>query len=102
MLIGNKIDKSHRVVSREAGEKLARDFEVSFIETSAKTGQNVELAFMATAQALLDKELTRKNAHNGHFSLHEMARISGLTAMSSNRDHSNSIGPGARTNGWCC
>lgn len=56
MLIGNKVDKSQRVVSREAGERLARDFQISFLETSAKTGQNVELAFMATAQELLDKE----------------------------------------------
>ena len=56
MLIGNKVDKSQRVVSREAGERLARDFQISFLETSAKTGQNVELAFMATAQELLDRE----------------------------------------------
>ncbi|UJR15742.1 hypothetical protein I4U23_002677 [Adineta vaga] len=63
MLIGNKVDKSQRVVSREAGERLARDFQISFLETSAKTGQNVELAFMATAQALLDKKINENKAH---------------------------------------
>ena len=63
MLIGNKVDKSQRVVSRESGERLARDFQISFLETSAKTGQNVELAFMATAQALLDKKINETNAH---------------------------------------
>ncbi|CAF1226058.1 unnamed protein product [Adineta steineri] len=63
MLIGNKVDKSQRVISRETGERLARDFQISFLETSAKTGQNVELAFMATAQALLDKKIHENNAN---------------------------------------
>lgn len=61
MLIGNKIDKSHRVVSRQAGERLARDYQINFLETSAKTGQNVELAFMTTAQELLDKQFQKNN-----------------------------------------
>jgi small GTP-binding protein len=63
MLIGNKIDKSQRVVSRETGERLARDNQINFLETSAKTGQNVELAFMTTAQDLLDKKLKKNNIH---------------------------------------
>jgi len=102
MLIGNKIDKSQRVVSREAGERLAREYEVSFIETSAKTGQNVELAFMATAQALLDKELYRKNPQNGHFSLNDMVKTSGLMNNNPHRDNSNNMSSGIRMNGWCC
>ena len=61
MLIGNKVDKSQRVVSREIAERLARDFQMIFLETSAKTGQNVELAFMSMAQVLFDQECqTRK------------------------------------------
>jgi len=63
MLIGNKIDKSQRVVPREDGERLARNYQISFLETSAKTGQNVELAFMTTAQDLLDKKLNQNNIH---------------------------------------
>ena len=102
MLIGNKIDKSQRVVSREAGERLARDYEVSFLETSAKTGQNVELAFMATAQALLDNELTRKNAPNGHFTLNDMIKMPGMSSLNNNRDNYNNTTNGARANGWCC
>lgn len=99
MLIGNKIDKAQRVVSREAGERLARDFEVSFLETSAKTGQNVELAFMATAQELLDKELTRKQAI---YSTNETSRFSAFSSLNPNRDNHNSIGNGFKTSGWCC
>jgi hypothetical protein len=69
MLIGNKIDKSQRVVPREDGERLARNYQINFLETSAKTGQNVELAFMITAQDLLDKKLKKTN---GHFSLNNI------------------------------
>jgi len=39
-------------VTYEQGEKLAKQYEVSFMETSAKTGQNVELAFMAVARSV--------------------------------------------------
>ncbi|XP_031424188.1 ras-related protein Rab-26 isoform X2 [Clupea harengus] len=46
-------DAAHeRVVKREEGEKLARDFGVPFMETSAKSGLNVELAFTAVAKEL--------------------------------------------------
>ena len=47
ILIGNKSDlKDQRAVSTEEGEKLAREIDASdFIETSAKYGENVEMAF---------------------------------------------------------
>uniref|UniRef100_H3BVV3 RAB26, member RAS onco family n=1 Tax=Tetraodon nigroviridis TaxID=99883 RepID=H3BVV3_TETNG len=51
MLLGNKADSTHnRVVKREEGEKLAKEFGVPFMETSAKSGLNVELAFTAVAK----------------------------------------------------
>ncbi|XP_022199382.1 ras-related protein Rab-37 isoform X3 [Nilaparvata lugens] len=54
MLLGNKADcpSSERLVRREDGERLAREYNVPFMETSAKTGLNVELAFMAVARDL--------------------------------------------------
>lgn len=53
MLLGNKADKSNeRVVKKEEGERLAKDHNVAFMETSAKTGMNVDLAFMAIAREL--------------------------------------------------
>ena len=73
MLVGNKVDKPHRAVSREAGEQLATDLQISFLETSAKTGQSVELAFMALAQVLLDKELGQDHLS---YSCPSMIRIS--------------------------
>lgn len=43
MLIGNKCDLSEkRAVSREEGEKFAKDNGLFFLETSAKTDQNVD------------------------------------------------------------
>uniref|UniRef100_A0A8C7Y477 RAB26, member RAS onco family n=1 Tax=Oryzias sinensis TaxID=183150 RepID=A0A8C7Y477_9TELE len=51
MLLGNKADSAHdRVVKREDGERLAKEFGVPFMETSARSGLNVELAFTAVAK----------------------------------------------------
>jgi len=53
MLLGNKCDMANeRVVKREDGERLAKEYGTAFMETSAKTGMNVELAFMAVAKDL--------------------------------------------------
>ncbi|XP_050465959.1 ras-related protein Rab-37 isoform X2 [Cataglyphis hispanica] len=53
MLLGNKSDcGTERVVKREDGERLAQEYKVPFMETSAKTGLNVELAFLAVAREL--------------------------------------------------
>lgn len=53
MLVGNKTDLSEkRQVSTEEGEKKARELNVMFIETSAKTGYNVKQLFRRVAAAL--------------------------------------------------
>jgi GTPase KRas protein len=53
ILVGNKADKTHeREVSKEEGSALARNFGCDFIETSAKTSQNVNLLFMNLVRAL--------------------------------------------------
>ncbi len=48
--IGNKCDCAQRVVQREDGERLAREYNVNFMETSAKTGLNVEQTFIEVAR----------------------------------------------------
>ncbi|BES97609.1 RAB [Nesidiocoris tenuis] len=74
MLLGNKCDSqsSERMVRREDGERIARENTVAFMETSAKTGQNVELAFIAIARELK----ARKNGtHNrSSFNVQEYVR----------------------------
>ncbi|XP_030317451.1 ras-related protein Rab-37 isoform X2 [Calypte anna] len=58
MLLGNKADvTSERAVRTEDGASLAREYGVPFMETSAKTGMNVELAFLAIAKELKDRTL---------------------------------------------
>ena len=47
MLVGNQCDKTYEhEVSKEEGAALARKFGCGFMETSAKTAQNVECLFM--------------------------------------------------------
>ena len=58
VLIGNKIDKSPRAVQTEQGLQLARDHEMLYIETSAKTKTGVADAFnSAVKQTLLREDL---------------------------------------------
>lgn len=50
--LGNKADchPGDRMIKKEDGEKLAKEYSVTFMETSAKSGLNVEVAFMAVAR----------------------------------------------------
>lgn len=58
-LVGNKTDlASKRVVSTEEGHQFAREHNLFFVETSAKTGDNIEEAFLATAREIWRKMTT--------------------------------------------
>ncbi|KAJ1668215.1 GTPase Ryh1 [Coemansia sp. RSA 1813] len=64
VLVGNKTDLNDaRQVSTEEGEKKARDFNVMFMETSAKAGHNVKALFKNIALALpgVDKSANDAN-----------------------------------------
>lgn len=53
MLVGNKADKvCEREVSRDEGVQMARNFGCDFMETSAKTAQNVERLFTTLVRLL--------------------------------------------------
>merc|ERR1712000_103300 len=56
MLIGNKSDLDHRrQVQYEEGEKFAKENGLVFLETSAKTAEHVEEAFVRTAKTIYQK-----------------------------------------------
>ena len=56
ILIGNKIDlEDQRQVKYEEGKELAEKNNLLFLETSAKTAENVQECFMITAEKILDK-----------------------------------------------
>ncbi|XP_071330189.1 ras-related protein Rab-37-like isoform X1 [Trachinotus anak] len=70
MLLGNKSDMAaERVVKTEEGEKLAKEYGVPFMETSAKTGVNVELAFLAIAKEL--KHRATQQPNEPKFQIHD-------------------------------
>lgn len=59
VLVGNKTDLNEkRQVTTEDGENKAKEFNVMFIETSAKAGYNVKALFRRIAQALPGMENT--------------------------------------------
>jgi len=62
ILVGNKIDlKNEREVSTEDGEKIAKKLNLSYIETSAKTGENINDTFRTLALQMIKKYLTAED-----------------------------------------
>lgn len=59
-IIGNKSDLSRREIEIEVGEDLAKELNANYIETSAKTGENVPLMF----QNLCNKIIKEKKILN--------------------------------------
>ncbi|MFX1435935.1 MAG: GTP-binding protein [Promethearchaeota archaeon] len=56
ILVGNKIDlENNRIVSTEQGEQLAKKLNLSYIETSAKTGENINDAFKMLALQMIKR-----------------------------------------------
>jgi len=59
ILVGNKIDlEDQKEISQEEGEKLAKELGISYIETSAKTGENIDEAFKMLALEIIKRFFT--------------------------------------------
>ena len=64
ILVGNKSDlEQKRQVSTEEGERFAKENGLIFMETSAKTAENVEEAFLETSKFIYE------NIGNGIYDL---------------------------------
>jgi Ras-related protein Rab-2A len=64
--VANKVDLADsRVVSREEGEKYAKEHEFLYVESSALTGENVEEAYVDLCITILKEGNARaKDANN--------------------------------------
>ena len=63
ILVGNKSDLiDKRQVSKEKGKQLADSYGIPFIETSAKSNENIERLFVDSTKAFIEKQLKLGNS----------------------------------------
>ncbi len=55
ILVGNKIDLTNKVISKEDGIKMAKEINAEFYETSAKTGESVNNVFATLVDKIIEK-----------------------------------------------
>lgn len=66
ILVGNKADlHEKRMVSTETAEERARSWGVQYVETSAKTNDNVDKIFNQVVQLIIDKKNAAKKQKEG-------------------------------------
>jgi Ras-related protein Rab-8A len=58
LIIGTKCDSPDRVISVEQGRRLAAEYGVQFLETSAKENLNVDETFYTIAKEITGKQMT--------------------------------------------
>ena len=63
---GNKIDRDDREIPTEVGDEFSQRHSMYFLETSAKSSDNVERLFTEIAQDLLQVNFESNHAHYWH------------------------------------
>jgi len=75
MLVGNKIDRAERQVTREEGLVFARKNRMLFVESSAKTSENVINVFEEIVRKIIETDnLWDRNSYRPDVSLNEGGR----------------------------
>lgn len=98
MLIGNKSDLDRRAVTYDEGAQFAREHGLMFRETSAKSAQNVEDAFIDTARKIYE------NIQNNVYDLNsESSGIKvGMPSGGAGGAGGGMTAGNPRNNGGCC
>lgn len=65
VLIANKCDRSDKVIESERGKALAEAHGLSFFETSAKSGLNVNEVFMHIAKIIIREKIPNATNNMG-------------------------------------
>ncbi len=60
ILIGNKSDRQDREITAELGKQFAQENDMPFLETSAKTSDNIDQLFLQLAKTLRDTHQDKK------------------------------------------
>jgi GTPase SAR1 family protein len=105
VLVANKIDmESSRVIASRLGMELADKYNMLYVETSAKTGLNVEDAYVNLAKTIFQQNNLNQNIEYTEAQIKEMdAR--GIKVHSKNSRPSNiTLGPNQSRgdSGMCC
>ena len=62
ILVGNKSDlNDKRQVSKERGKQLADSYGIPFLETSAKSNENIDKLFNDSTRAFIEKQLNNNS-----------------------------------------
>ena len=61
LLVGNKCDLDSREISTEEGQELSKQFDVPFLEVSAKNSTNIEETFTKMSSDILDRFMLMKD-----------------------------------------
>ncbi|KAH8869793.1 GTP-binding protein [Schistosoma japonicum] len=71
VIIGNKTDLPCRAITKQLAEEYAKSINCPYLETSAKTGMNVQQSFITLIQTIIEKNSNELKVKEKSITLHE-------------------------------
>eukprot|EP01083_Nonionella_stella_P124451 375768_1 len=117
ILVGHKADSGNRIISYKRGKDLAHEYQLPFIEVSAKTGYNVNQAFLCLAKHVYGRTTEPKPSNKrqkSHFLKNLRDKVRGRNDSKANgskastkptkpsKNQSSSAARASRTNSGFC